>query len=176
MTTTLYALFLMFVLPLAAQNAPAPAADPWKGLSFLEGTWLSSTTTAGSSGGKVSGTYTFRRELGNHIFARHTTSIEGCKGPATFDCDHSDLLYVYEEAPGQLLQAIYFDNEGHVIHYAVSTPDPTTAVFLSETSKPGPRFRLTYQLKNAVMRGTFAMQMPGQTDWKTYLEWSGSKK
>jgi len=176
MKTTLYALLLMFALPLAAQSTPVPAADPWKALSFLEGTWSASTTTTGSSGGKVIGTYTFRPELGNHVFARHTTSIEGCKGPETFDCDHSDLLYVYEEAPGQPLQAIYFDNEGYVIHYAVSTPDPRTAVFLSEASKPGPHFRLMYQLKNGVMVGTFAMQMPGQTDWKAYLEWSGSKK
>ena len=124
----------------------------------------------------TSGTYTFRRELGNHILARHVTKDAVCKGPADFDCEHSDLLYVYEDAPGQPLKAIFFDNEGHVIHYDVSAPDATTAVFLSEASSPGPRFRLTYQLKGIVMSGKFQMQMPGQTDWKTYLEWSGPKQ
>jgi uncharacterized protein YaiE (UPF0345 family) len=46
------------------------------------------------------------------------------------------------------LKAIYFDNEGHVV----------------------------YELNAAVMSGKFQMKMPGQPDWKTYLEWSGGKK
>jgi len=32
------------------------------------------------------------------------------------------------ELTGRPLKAIYFDNEGHVIHYDVSVPSPTTAV------------------------------------------------
>jgi hypothetical protein len=39
---------------------------------------------------------------------------------------------------------MYFDNEGHVIHYNVSTPDATTVVFLSDASGAGPQFRLMY--------------------------------
>jgi len=103
------------------------------------------------------------------------TAPPGCKGPATFDCEHGDLLYIFQEAPGQPLKAIYFDNEGHVIHYNVTTPDPTTAVFASDSSQPGPQFRLTYELKAANMSGKFQMRMPGQPDWKSYLEWSGTK-
>ena len=167
---------LLLTLPLLAQSTPQVSADPWQALSFLQGTWSASTTTAGSSGGNVTGTYTFRLELGNHIFARHTTSIEGCKCPATFDCDHGDLLYVYQDASGQPLKAIYFDNEGHVIHYDVSTPNATTAIFLSDASNPGPQFRLMYELKDAVMRGKFQMRTPGQNDWKSYLKWTGPKK
>jgi len=180
MKTTLCALLTLCVLlfglslPLAAQSASTPAADPWKTLAFLEGTWEGNTQ--GKEGVSVSGTYTFRRELRSHILARHSTNAAGCKGPATFDCEHGDLLYVYEDAPGQALKAIYFDNEGHVIHYDVSAPDAATAVFLSEASKPGPRYRLTYQLRGTAMSGKFQMQMPGQTEWKTYLEWSGSKQ
>jgi hypothetical protein len=32
-----------------------------------------------------------------------------------------DLLYVYPDAIAKSYKAIYFDNEGHVIHYEVST-------------------------------------------------------
>jgi len=167
---------LLLAFPLVAQKPASPATDSWQRLSFLQGTWAGSTSSVGSSGGKVTGTYTFTPELGNHILARHTISIEGCKGPATFDCDHSDLLYLYQDAPGQSLKAIFFDNEGHVIHYDVSTPSPTSAVFLSDASQPGPQFRLTYELKDAVMWGKFQMRMPGQSEWKSYLEWSGPKK
>ncbi len=173
MKMTLYALIWMLALPLTAQNASAPSADPWKALSFLEGTWEGNTQ--GKEGVSVSGAYTFRRELKDHILARHVINAADCKGLAAFDCDHSDLLYVYKDSPGQPLKAIYWDNEGHVIHYDVSAPDATTAVFLSEAGVPGPRYRLTYQLKDSVMSGKFQMQMPGQTDWKTYLEWSGPK-
>jgi hypothetical protein len=152
----------------------ATAEDPWKALTFLEGTW-DARTQSGSAGAQVSGTYTFKAELKHHVLARHSEPAD-CKGPKAFDCKHSDLLYVYEEAQGQPLKAIYLDNEGHVIHYVVSTPDRTTALFVSEASPSGPQFQLVYQLKDAVMSGKFQMRMPGQADWRSYLEWSGAKK
>lgn len=39
-----------------------------------------------------------------------------------------------------------FDNEGHVINYAVSFPGPSCAVFDSEGAEQGPRFRVVYEL------------------------------
>ena len=162
---------LLFAMPILAQTA-APGADAWKSIDFLEGTWAA--TGQGAGGATASGKYTFATELGGHVMARHSTTDANCKGPATFDCAHGDLLYIFEDAPGQPLKAIYFDNEGHVIHYDVSAPDAMTAVFLSVPG-PGPRFRLVYQLKGGVMTGKFQMQMPGQEDWKSYLEWSGGK-
>jgi hypothetical protein len=58
----------------------------------------------------------------------------------------------------------------------VSIPTPTTAIFLSDASQPGPQFRLIYELKGSTMYGKFQMQMPGQTEFKSYLEWSGPKE
>lgn len=161
---------------LCAQNAPttAPAVDPWKSLQFLMGTW-EAKTQGGSARAAGSGTYTFQSELRNHVLVRHSTNA-GCKGPAGFDCAHGDLLYVYQDAPGPTYKAIYFDNEGHVIHYDVSTPDDTTAIFLSDSSQPGPQFRLIYELKGLTMCGKFQMRVPGQAEFKSYLEWSGLKK
>jgi hypothetical protein len=86
------------------------------------------------------------------------------------------LLYIYQDPPGQPLKAIYFDNEGHVIHYGVSTPTPNSAVFISDESAPGPHFRLVYELKGGVMFGKFQMRMAGKTEWTSYLEWSGGKR
>jgi hypothetical protein len=45
-------------------------------------------------------------ELRNHVLARHSASA-GCKGPADFDCEHGDLLYLYQDAAGQPPKAIY---------------------------------------------------------------------
>ncbi len=167
------AFLLLSSLPLVAQTGSTPGPDPWKAVSFLEGTWDAKTPS--STGVSTSGRYTFQRELGDHIMARHSSSDPGCKGPASFDCQHGDLLYIFQDAPGQPLKAIYFDNEGHVIHYAVTTPDPNTVIFLSEPS-PGPQFRLIYERAANVMTGKFQMHMPGPGDWRSYLEWSGSKQ
>jgi hypothetical protein len=86
------------------------------------------------------------------------------------------MLTIYADSPGKPLRAIYFDNEGHVIHYVVTAPTTTSAKFLSDPQLPGPRFRLLYELRGTIMSGKFQMRMPDQSDWKSYLEWSGSKK
>lgn len=165
----------LFALNLGqGDRALSAPADPWKALSFLEGTW-EARAQAGSAGAQVDGTYTFKLELKHHVLARHSAPA-ACRGPEAFNCEHGDLLYVYQEAVGQPLKAIYFDNEGHVIHYAVSTPNSTKAIFVSEASPSGPQFQLAYELKDAVMSGKFQMRMPGQAEWKSYLEWSGPKK
>ena len=167
---------LLFSGILCAQNAStsqAPA-DAWKPLQFLIGTW-DAKTQGGSAGAVGSATYTFRLELRGHLFARHSTGA-GCTGPADFDCEHGDLLYIYRQAPGTPLKAIYFDNEGHVINYDVTTPKANTAVLISPVSQPGPQFRLIYELKDRTMQGRFQMRMPGQSEFKSYLEWSGEKK
>ena len=169
----LLGLFGLVVSVLAAQTPP-PTTEQWRALSFLEGTWDAKTTKA-EPGVTSAGLYTFRKELGGHILARHTTNT-GCKGPVDYNCDHSDELYVYEDAAGGPLKAIYFDNEGHVIHYTVSTPGPKTAVFASEPNSAGPRFRLVYELKGSIMEGKFQILMPGRTEWNSYLEWSGGRK
>ncbi len=167
---------MKYIGALALLSAASLCAQPdnpaLKLLAFLEGTW-EAKTQGGSASAVSDGTYTFRKELSGHILARHS-SAAGCKGPADFNCDHHDLLYVYPDGPA--LKAIYFDNEGHVIQYTVSTPAPNSAIFLSDPSIPGPQFRLTYQLNGAVMSGKFQIRMPGQTEWKSYLEWSGPKK
>jgi hypothetical protein len=164
---------LLFSLPLLSQTTPASPPDPLNALGFLEGSW-EAQTQGGNAGANATGTYTFKRDLGNHILARISDS-SACKGPATFNCEHRDLLYVYSDAPGQPLKAIYFDNEGHVIHYEVTTPAPATAVFLSEPSASTPQFRLVYDLKDGKLTGKFQMRGPGQTEWKSYLEWNGPR-
>jgi len=165
--------FLLLSLILPAFTQPPAHSDPWQALSFLYGTW--EAKTAGGQLVSSSGAYTFREELSGHVLARHSTSKEGCKGPANFDCDHNDLLYAWQAFPHGPVSAIYFDNEGHVIHYSVSTPDANTAIFLSDPNQPGPLFRLVYERKGDTMSGKFQMQMPGHSEWNSYLEWSGNK-
>jgi hypothetical protein len=166
----------LFAIALTHNSAAlSDPTDPWKAVAFLEGTW-DAHAQAGSVGTQSSGAYTFKSELKHHVLVRSSEAYVACKGLASFDCEHSDVLYIYREGDNQPLKAIYFDNEGHVIHYDVSTPDPTTAILISAASASGPQFRLVYVLKDAVMSGKFQIRMPGQSEWKSYLEWSGARK
>jgi hypothetical protein len=174
----LAAMALLTVCCVSAQNQPtAPAsvkADTWAGIRFLLGSWQAKTT-GGVAQAQASAGYSFRLELRDHIMARHSRS-GACSAPDDFNCQHSDLLYIFPASTGQALEAIYFDNEGHVIHYAVSTPKPGTAVFLTDPAQPGPQYRLDYTLLYGVMTGQFEMKMPGQADFTSYLEWSGKRQ
>jgi len=161
----------------ASTQPPALAStksDPWAGIRFLLGSW-EAKTTGGVAQAQVSAGYSFRLELRDHVMARHSRS-KSCSAPDDFNCLHSDLLYISHAATGQSLEAIYFDNEGHVLHYAVSIPKPGTAVFLSDAAQPGPQYRLSYTYLEGVMSGQFEMKLPGQTDFTSYLEWSGTRQ
>ncbi len=79
-------LFCLLAAPAPAQTSH-PVADPLAPLSFLEGTW---DAQAQGSGAAVVGTYSFSRELGSHILARHSTTPGTCKGPSTFDCERAN--------------------------------------------------------------------------------------
>jgi hypothetical protein len=172
-TLRIIAFSIPFVLAFGVKAQLPATQEPLQSLSFLQGTWEAKTDS--SSGVSSAGKYSFELELRNHIMARQSVSKESCKGPESYDCSHNDLLYIYPGELDQPLQAIYFDNEGHVIKYQISTPTPMTAVFLSDGSQPGPQFRLVYERKGDTMFGKFQMRMPGQSEWKTYLEWSGKK-
>jgi hypothetical protein len=172
------------VLPAAAQT-PAPATpDPLAPLNFLLGNWIAATGATGSSGGQIVGTYTFSRDLGGHAMQR-TGTVAACKGPQDFDCNHHDQLTIFPDANAlaahhSSLLALYLDNEGHVIYYTISLPDPHTAIFDSQGPKTAPKFRLSYHLEGtgpkAVMSGKFQFAPPGSDDFHSYLEWSGSKQ
>lgn len=163
----------------AQAPAPAPAKspakpDPWAGLRFLLGSW-EAKTTGGMAQAQASAGYAFRLELRDHLLARHSRT-GACTATDDFDCQHSDLLYIYPAAAGQAFEAIYFDNEGHVIHYGITTPKPGTVVFLSDPAQPGQQYRLSYTFMDGVMSGQFEMKMPAQTDFTSYLEWSGKRQ
>ncbi len=172
----LAAMVLFAACELSAQTpAQTPAKpDPWAGVRFLVGSW-EAKTTGGVAQAQAAAAYTFRLELRDHVMARHSRS-GACTAPEDFDCQHSDLLYIYPAGNGQTLEAIYFDNEGHVIHYGVSTPKAGTVVFLSDAAQPGPQYRLSYELADGVMSGKFELRMPGQAEFTSYLEWSGKRR
>ncbi len=180
-------LVTLLLVPALAASAQSPApANPLASLNFLLGTWSAKTDTpSGTAGAASNGTYTFRTDLAGHAIER-SSSVDTCKGPQSFDCSHHDRLTIFTDPNGlgsihhASLFAFYLDNEGHVIYYTVSLPDPHTAIFLSQGPASAPKFRLTYHLEGtgttAVMSGKFQFAPPGSDDFHSYLEWSGTKQ
>lgn len=163
---------VLTALPLVAQ---VPSASPDQAaalapLQFLLGTWDALDDSEGTTGKA-----TFETQLGERVMVRrsHTLTPASARGPASF---HEDLMVISSDASGRL-RADSWDNEGHVVRYAVSSPTPGTAVFVSDVVAGQPRYRLTYTAApNGNMKGELAMAPPGAPDgFKAYQAWEARR-
>jgi hypothetical protein len=168
------AIFLLRFSPGSALGAEADN-DPWAACRFLIGEW---TGEGSGQPGEGKGEFTLLPDLQGKVLVRRNRN-EIPKGPGQPPAIHEDLMVVYPAERGQQLRAIYWDNEGHIIHYQVrSDGKPNSLTFLSEPSAGAPRFRLIYtgQGEDRV-KITFAIAPPGQPEaFKTYLEGFARRK
>jgi len=118
--------------------------NSWDQLQFLIGSW--SSPVSGQPGQGVSGSTTFSYDLDMKVIVRKSTA-EFAPGPGEIKgLVHEDLLVIYQQPGESQLRGIYFDNEGHIIHYSLSFPDrQRRVVFESEASQTSPRARLVYE-------------------------------
>lgn len=154
-----------------ASSVSAPAERAGNDLSFLVGDWV-----GGGSGqpGQGAGSFSFTPELQGRVLVRRAHSGYPAR-PGRTATVHDDLLIVYADQS----KAIYFDNEGHVIHYEVSTDLRTkTATLLSVDPPPSPLFRLTYQQPSPDnLRISFEISPTGKAeDFKSYLTGAAMRK
>jgi len=154
----------------AAPQAAATAApaSPLDTLRFLVGTWQGE---GGGRPGQGSGSASFTFDLDGRVLLRHNRS----EYPATGDKPaviHDDLMVIYPVPGTRKLEAMYFDNEGHVIEYAVAaSPDGRRVVLSSEPEPSSPTFRLTYAVVDGnTVDVTFEIAPPGHPDaFKPYV-------
>jgi hypothetical protein len=131
------------------------AQDPWKGLQFLAGEWVGE---GAGSPGESAGACSFTFDLQRKVMVRKSFA----EAP-TFR--HEDLMVVYLDKD---LKAIYFDSEGHVIHYTVES-GPDSVRFLSE------QYRLTYRKEGDKLLLDFDIAPPGKP-FSNYLHATLRKK
>jgi hypothetical protein len=127
------AILLLAAAALSAQDKPN-----WESWHFLIGDWVGEGTGDPESG---KGGFKFELQLDQQILVRQNRA----EYPATKDkpaLSHQDLMVIYPEGSGW--RAVYFDNEGHVIRYAVEFRADGGATFTSADPAPAPRFQLTY--------------------------------
>lgn len=162
------------VLLVLLTSSVASAAGPPElaAFEFLLGEWISSGEGQPGAG---SGTAVFARSLQDRVITRTSYAEYPAAGgkPAS---RHDDLMVIYG-VPGTGVRADYYDSEGHVIRYDVQSPAAGKAVFLSESTTEGPRFRLTYELGAAgVLEGEFDVASPAAPETFTpYLTWESRK-
>src|SRR4051812_45877588 len=110
-------LTLAVVLIAGMPGRTVPPADPWAGCRFLLGEWVGE----GGSSGRGTGTFTFALDLQDKVMVRRNRAElpAGAGRPAA---GHEDLMVVYLGV-GSPSKAVYFDSEGHVIHYNLSVSD-----------------------------------------------------
>lgn len=162
-------MFLALILAQSATAQQSKANNPWSSLSFLMGEW---TGEGAGQPGQGSGGFSFVPDLENNVLVRKNRADY----PATKDrpaFTHTDLMVVYREPGAVKLRAIYWDSEGHVIHYAVDpSADGGAVQFLSDSSNSSPRYRLTYTKRSADTVGIqFEISVPEKPDlFSTYLQ------
>ena len=149
--------------------AGAQAAPGWGGLDWLVGGW----TAEGGGAQQGSGGFTFTPEAGGQVLVRRNHADYPAQNgkPAT---RHEDMMVIEHQARGGL-RATYWDDDGHVIHYEVRTPEPGSAEFVS-TDPIGPRYRLTYRRTPVGLEGWFEVAPPNDRDrFQPYLNWTARR-
>ncbi|HRC85176.1 MAG TPA: hypothetical protein PK413_06175, partial [Thermoanaerobaculia bacterium] len=130
----------------------------------------------GGQPGTGAGSFSFQLEAGGAVLTRHNVAdYPAAEGrPASH---HEDLMVLYQEAPDGALKAIYFDSEGHVLHYAVDVSAGQGDVRLVSESVPGaPRFELRYRKAGeAGLSGEFNIAPPGKAEFGPYLRWTARR-
>jgi hypothetical protein len=164
---------LLFVLPVLFGPARASAAeDAWAELRFLIGEWEAGKDHPE----KGTGRFTLAPDLNGKVLVRkNRADLPAASGRPAIA--HEDLMVIHRTGDGKGLRAVYFDNEGHVIHYAVTAADGTIT-FLSDAAAQAPRFRLTYtRRQDEGVDIRFEIAPPGKPmTFKTYLEGTAYRK
>jgi hypothetical protein len=165
---------LAIVVLAAALAAPVRAEDDrWADFRFLIGSWVSDGTPD-----QGSGSFSLEPDLKNNVLVRRNIAFvpAGQGRPAA---QHEDLMVIYSDRGAKELRSSYFDSEGHVIQYIVSSlPANKGLVFVSKAEPSAPRFRLTYTKtvpdKVAI---EFEIAPPGQPDrFRKYLAGTVKRK
>lgn len=160
-------LFALLALASSCFGQETKRGDRWGAWEFLLGEWVGEGS---GDPGQGTGGFTLYPDLRNNILMRKNVA----NYPATKDrqaFSHEDLMVIYYE--NDRPQAMYFDNENHVIRYGVEfSKDSSAVTFLSEKVPSAPRFRFTYtKAPNETLRIAFDIASPDKPDtFSRYIE------
>lgn len=151
---------LLFVVLVFTASSPAQVAETgsrWSAWQFVIGEWVGEGS---GDPGQGAGSFSLEPDLQNAVLVRRNRATYPALGgrPAF---THEDLMIVYAE--NGKTAAEYFDNEGHVIRYAVEfSADSNSVSFLSDPVPEKPRFRFAYSKgENGILKIAFDIAPAG---------------
>jgi hypothetical protein len=166
---------LGFVFLWVGPSSACRAEDSWEPYRFLVGEWVGEGR---GQPGKGTGEFSFGFDLQGKVLVRKNHS-EYPAAPNRPAFAHDDLMVTYRAEGSGPTKAIYFDSEGHVIHYtATIAADQRAVTYLSEAAPSAPRFRLSYTKgEGGTVRIKFEIAPPGKPDaFQIYLEGTARRK
>jgi len=173
MVTRLILGVVLLLLTLTPYAQQPPAA--WTSWRWLLGDWVGE---GGGQPGEGSGWFSFHPDLqGKVLVRRNQANYPHSEDRPAYT--HDDLMVVYVDPATKSTRADYFDNEGHVIRYAVTVSDDgKTFIFLSPSDPAGPRYRLSYHILGADnLSLKFEIAPPGSPNqFATYIEAKARRK
>ncbi len=133
----------------------------WDKLEFLIGNW--SSPVSGQPGEGISGSSSFSYDLDRNVIVRKSRAEFAPEPGAEQGAVHQDLMIIYRQLAEQEPRAIYFDNEGHIIHYTVRfPPEQPGVIFESPAGESSPAARLVYHAAEGGMLSVeFFVAPPG---------------
>jgi len=159
---------VLFALTALSSAQDTMKGANWDAYRFLLGEWVGQ---GGGTPGEGAGRSTFSLDLQGSVLIRKSfADYPASKGRPAYS--HDDLMVVYRES-NKPAKAIYFDNEGHIIHYSVEfSKDSASVTFLSDIVGSAPRFRLRYtESGNETLKLTFEIASPDHPDvFSPYIE------
>ena len=129
--------------------------------------WLLGEWKGKGSGkpGKGSGSFSLKEELKGKIIIRKNYNIYPSSGTMP-SVTHEDFTTIYSTANGD--RAMYFDNEGHQINYAI-TYSPGNIILKTDMVQGLPLYRLSYTL---VDRNTINVRFEMAQDGEHFITYT----
>ena len=134
---------LCLLLDGAALARAQTAANPWQDWQMVIGDWIGDEGH-GQPGNPTSSSFSFSLELDGTILTRRDRAdYPVFQGRPAFA--HAGLMVIYRDEASNAFRAQSFDNEGHVIEYAIDIVPGKRIVFTSPTKSAAPTYRLVYE-------------------------------
>src|SRR5271169_1759634 len=165
-------LFCAFVLLLSLLATAQGSDEPWKPFQFIIGDWVGKGS---GKPGESDGEFSLKPDLDRKILVRRNHNEYPARAGQSKGSVHDDLMIIYPPQGAGPYRAEYFDSEGHVLHYVISSSE-NALVFVSDGPASVPRFRLTYKKKSEnTLQIDFAMAPPNQ-DFHPYVSGTVTRK
>lgn len=167
-------LLLFLVLCLYAGVQAQTTDSTWAKWQFLIGNWEGVGT---GKPGEGKGGFSLQPELdGKVLIRRNHADYPAQNGRPSYT--HNDIMMISPLDKKDSFEAVYYDNEGHVINYIVSFTADGTILFISEAAEKSPRFKLTYKsMGTDKVSIKFEIAPPGKPDsFSPYIDATAIRK